>query len=154
MVLIVIIQIILFICLGIVFWQILSIKNSFGHFFDKSDPKNIESLLKQYAKEVSETSAKLDELAAFSAKLHQLSSKSITKLGLVRFNPFGDTGGDQSFCLTCLNSKNDGYILSSIHARSGTRVYAKPISAGKSSHNLSDEEQQSLNIALNKSPTK
>lgn len=150
------ITIILIICfaiaLGVAFWQIFSIRKSFGHFFDRKDPKNIEILLKQYAKDVADTTRKLDELAAFSAKLHKLSSVSLTKIGLVRFNPFGDTGGDQSFCLACLDSKNSGFIISSIYARTGTRVYAKQVVGGKSKHNLSEEEEQALNEALQKRP--
>lgn len=146
--LIIIIILLLAIALGVAFWQIFTIKNSFGNFIDKKDPKNIEVLLKQYSKDVADTSHKLDELAVFCAKLHKLSSASLTKRGLVRFNPFGDTGGDQSFCLSCLDSKNNGFIISSIHARTGTRVYAKQILAGHSQHNLSDEEEQSLRQAL------
>lgn len=144
----IVIIILLAIGLGVAFWQIFAIKNSFGLFIDKKDPKNIETLLKQYSKDVADTSHKLDELAVFCAKLHKLSRASLTKLGLIRFNPFGDTGGDQSFCLTCLDSKNNGFIISSIHARTGTRVYAKQILAGQSKHNLSDEEEQSLKQAL------
>ncbi len=133
-------------------WQLLDLKKSYGHFFDKSDPKNVEQLLKSYSSQVKDVLSKLDELATFTAKLHQGHSIALTKVGMIRFNPFNDTGGDQSFCLAALDSHNNGFIISSIHARTGTRVYAKEISGGKSKHNLSDEESIALKRALTVKP--
>ncbi len=133
-------------------WQIFELKKSYGHFFDKSDPKSVEHLLKNYAGQVDEALSKLDELATFAAKLHRNSSIALTKIGMIRFNPFNDTGGDQSFCLAVLDSHDNGFILSSIHARTGTRVYAKEVHQGESKHNLSDEETIALKRALATKP--
>lgn len=133
---------------AICIWQLLELKKSYGHFFDKTDPKSVERLLKDYSTQVAEALAKLDELATFTAKLHQGHSIALTKIGMIRFNPFNDTGGDQSFCLAALDSHDNGFIISSIHARTGTRVYAKEIAGGKSKHNLSDEESIALKRAL------
>jgi hypothetical protein len=44
---------------------------------------------------------------------------------------------------------NNGIVISAVHARSGTRVYAKDIIEGKSSHNLSKEEAKALEEASN-----
>ena len=65
------------------------------------------------------------------------------KLSLVRFNPFESTGGDQSFIITLLNGQNDGFVISSLHSRSGTRIYAKQISKGSPvQHEFSKEEKE------------
>lgn len=133
-------------------WQILELKKGYGHFFDKSDPKSVEHLLKNYSGQVNEALTKLDELATFAAKLHRAGSIALTKVGMIRFNPFNDTGGDQSFCLAALDAHDNGFIISSIHARTGTRVYAKEIHDGKSKHNLSDEESIALKRALTIKP--
>ena len=53
--------------------------------------------------------------------------RAFQRVGLVRFNPFEDTGGNQSFALALLDAEGNGWVLSSLHARTGTRVYAKPI---------------------------
>ena len=66
------------------------------------------------------------------------------KLGLVRFNPFSETGGDQSFALSLLDRNNNGFIITCLHTRDRTRVYAKPIVAGKSKYELSKEEEKAL----------
>lgn len=75
--------------------------------------------------------------------------KGIRKVGFRRFNPFSDTGGNQSFSLALLDAHDDGFMISSLHSRENTRLYAKVITDGKASdQNLSKEEQEVLNQAL------
>ena len=69
-------------------------------------------------------------------------------MGLLRFNPFKDTGGDQSFILSLVNGKDTGVIISGLYSRSGTRWYAKRVVDGKSvDHELSEEEKKALKEA-------
>ena len=56
--------------------------------------------------------------------------KAVQRVGLVRFNPFEDTGSNQSFALALLDGHGDGFIVSSLHSRNGTRIYAKSIARG------------------------
>jgi hypothetical protein len=72
----------------------------------------------------------------------------IQKVSLLRYNPYGDTGGDQSFTVVLLTGEGDGVTLTSLHTRSGTRVYAKEIKKGKSELHLSVEEEKALHRAL------
>lgn len=72
----------------------------------------------------------------------------IQKIGLLRFNPFKDTGGDQSFIVTLLDANNTGIVISGLYARSGTRWYAKRVVEGKGlDHELSDEEKRAIKEA-------
>lgn len=67
------------------------------------------------------------------------------KINLVRFNPFNDLGGDQSFILCLLDNQNSGAIITSLHSRHHTRLYAKSIKLGKVGEgHLSPEENQVL----------
>jgi len=75
------------------------------------------------------------------------SLKNIQKVGLVRFNPFDEIGGDQSFSLCLLDGLNDGFIVTCLHARDRSRVYAKAIKDGKAKIDLSKEELKSLDEA-------
>lgn len=69
----------------------------------------------------------------------------IQKVGLMRFNPFSDTGGDQSFILALLNKNSTGVLISSLHTRTHTRWYAKRIINGKSKDiQLSKEEEKAI----------
>lgn len=70
-------------------------------------------------------------------------------VGLARFNPFGNVGGNQSFCLALLIRKNLGIILTSLHGRNGTRVYAREFDPDKLDRkNLSPEEKEAIKKAL------
>ena len=67
------------------------------------------------------------------------------KINILRFNPFEDIGGDQSFILTILNENNNGAILTSLHNRDITRIYAKPIKNGQGDNiTLSKEEKLAI----------
>lgn len=82
------------------------------------------------------------------ATLKSAVSFHIQKLGLLRFNPFKDTGGDQSFIVTLVDGHNSGIIISSYHTRAGTRWYAKSVKNGKGvEHTLSTEEEKALKEA-------
>jgi hypothetical protein len=75
---------------------------------------------------------------------------ALSRVGLVRFNPFEDTGGNQSFALAVLDGNGDGFVVSSLHARAGTRLYAKSVSRGASDSALSAEEAEALRQAMAK----
>lgn len=92
--------------------------------------------------------AELDELAARSAVLEANAQRAFQRVGLVRFNPFEDTGGNQSFALALLDADGDGFVVSSLHARTGTRVYAKALMGGRAEGALSNEETEALRRAL------
>jgi len=70
--------------------------------------------------------------------------RSLHRVGVVRFNPFPDTGGDQSFAVALLDGHEDGVVFSGLHSRTGCRVYAKPVTGGTSAYNLSAEEQEAI----------
>lgn len=70
---------------------------------------------------------------------------NFSKYELLRFNPFEESGGDQSFVIVLLNSRNDGIVLSSLHSRSGTRIYAKEVKDAKATnHKFSKEEKEAV----------
>jgi hypothetical protein len=70
----------------------------------------------------------------------------------VRFNPFEDTGGNQSFALAMLDARGDGLIINSLHSRGSTRIYAKSVTRGAADAALSGEETEALRMALNAGP--
>lgn len=75
-------------------------------------------------------------------------TKHVRGVGLVRFNPFPDQGGTQSFALALLNEDKDGVVVSSLYARERTSVYAKPIVKSTSTFELSEEEKEALDKAV------
>jgi hypothetical protein len=94
----------------------------------------------------------IDRLESRTASVERDVSTAFGRVGLVRYNPFEDTGGNQSFALAMLDRKGDGFVVNSLHARAGTRVYAKAVAGGKSDAALSTEEAEALRIALGALP--
>ena len=105
-------------------------------------------VLESHVGRVEDVRSRLEELDRRHVDLQRRSQTSIQHIGLVRFNPFDDTGSDQSFAIALLDDRRDGLVISSLHGRSNTRVFAKPVEAGSSSHTLSDEETQAIRIAV------
>lgn len=104
--------------------------------------QNLSSLLEKMLSEIEFSKKDLIEITKRCDKIEQDGLFHAQKIGLLRFNPFSDTGGDQSFILAILNGRDDGVLISSLHGRVGTRWYAKTIKEGKGmEHELSDEEK-------------
>jgi hypothetical protein len=88
-----------------------------------------------------------DELERIQKKLSFLEDDGkfhIQKMGLVRFNPFREIGGDHSFSLAILDGKGTGVVITGLHTRERTRIYMKAIKNGKSEYELSDEEKKAV----------
>jgi hypothetical protein len=98
----------------------------------------------------------VDELKVFQADMMKYCEliegrmRTTTRgVGIVRFDAFtgiGD-GGRQSFAVALLDERGDGVVFSSILSRDRARVFAKPIHAMDSEHELTDEEAQALTKA-------
>ncbi len=112
-----------------------------------SDGASLEGVMQNHLDKLFKVSRELDELSARGAVLEANGRRALQRVGLVRYNPFEDTGGNQSFALALLDAEDDGLVISSLHARSGTRVYAKAVFSGRSDGALSAEEAEALRLA-------
>ena len=109
----------------------------------KKEPENLREVLKyleKLDKEVQDLSRDLDNFK-------ERARANLQKVGMVRFNPFAEVGGDQSFSIALLDENNDGVVLTSHYSREFNRVYAKPIKAGNSRYLLSKEEKEAISRA-------
>ena len=113
-----------------------------------AEGSSLEAVLDAHLDKVYKVAGELDEVIARQAVLEAAQRKAFQRVGLVRYNPFEETGGNQSFALALLDAGGNGWVLSSLHARSGTRVYAKEIKAGRADTGLSDEETAALGQAM------
>jgi hypothetical protein len=110
--------------------------------------RSLEAILDAHLDKVFEVSRSLDEMDARAEAVAANSRRSLQRIGLVRFNPFEDTGGNQSFAVALLDGNGTGFVLSSLHARAGTRVYAKAVSSGRTEGALSAEEMEAVRQAM------
>ncbi len=108
----------------------------------------LDEVLDRVLARVEGLGVRVEALNALHHELAALTERSIQRVGIVRFNPFADTGGDQSFALTLLDARGTGIVISSLHSRADTRIFIKAVSGGRSVHALSAEEQDAIRQAL------
>ena len=109
---------------------------------------DLEGVIFEQIKRLRQTEKNLEELVQFSKYVEKMALNSIQKVGVIRFNPFSDTGGDQSFSIACLDAQDNGFTLTSLFTREGTRIYTKPISNGESKYPLTEEEKRAIGEAV------
>jgi hypothetical protein len=119
----------------------------YNRLFGSADAGAVQDILATYAAQVAAAVAGSREEQEKIAILETQLSACVQHIGIVRFNPFADTGGDQSFALALADAQGDGLVLSSLHARGLTRIYAKPLQQWASPYQLTDEEDQAIRQA-------
>lgn len=126
-----------------------SVRRRYLKTFGDEKPENVEQLVANLHERVDEA---VDHFDAFGARLDTLDAKTaqaLSRIGLVRFNPFMDTGSDLSFSAALLNDNGDGVVITSLWGRDEVRLYAKPVDKHESRYALSQEEKQALDMAKN-----
>lgn len=107
----------------------------------------LDEVLAGQATRIEQLATRVDALTALQRELEAATGRSLQKVGVIRFNPFQDSGGDQSFAIAMLDQRGSGVVVSSLHGRAETRIFAKQVTNGRSTHSLSDEEQQAIREA-------
>ena len=74
-------------------------------------------------------------------------SHTVQGIGAIRYSAFEGVGGDQSFSIAMVDPEGHGAVMTGLHTGEDVRVYAKPLENWKSSHSLSENEQEALALA-------
>jgi len=132
------------VCLQIQHWQI---RKKLKTFFNGKKASDLEGVLFEEIKRLKKAEEGIKGLSKNLKSVEKMANESIQKASVVRFNPFKETGGDQSFVIALLDSRDNGLVITSLFTRQGNRVYSKPIKEGKSTYPLSKEETEALKKA-------
>jgi hypothetical protein len=133
-------------------WLAWRLTGRFNRSLGGPNEGSLEQQLGAYRQQVESLGQRLSQLDIVHQQLKTTTGLASQKISIVRYNPFGDTGGDQSFSLAVLDAHHSGYVLTSIHGRENTRVYVKPIDFGQSKYTLSNEEKQAIEQAVKRVP--
>lgn len=131
-------------------WRLSRLHRRYKAAMRGAEGVDLEGWLAEQRRVQADHTERLRGLEGYSRSLGDTLAARAGRIGIVRFNPFQDSGGDQSFSIAWLDDEANGVVLSSLHHREGTRVYAKPIEGGQSSYTLSNEEQAALKQAIDK----
>lgn len=129
--------------------QNLTLQKLRNQFFAGNKAANLEEFILALSKKVNALDAQADYTETAVQELRNTQMSSIQKIGLVRYNPFADNGGNLSFSMALLDGHNSGVVITSMHGRETNRIYAKPITKGESEFTLTKEEQQAINSSKN-----
>ncbi len=128
-------------------YNLSKIKKRTRSFFANSEAKDLEEIIYKQIKKTNEVDGEIKKLIEDNIKIRENMAKCVQKVGVVRFNPFGDVGGNQSFAIALLDKYLSGAIILSLYSRDGVKVYSKQIVEGKSEYKLSKEEEEAIRIA-------
>jgi hypothetical protein len=131
----------------IAIWRTCRLEQRLDALTRGADGRTLEGVFDAHLQSVFRVSHELNELTARTSRLESLARRHFGRVGVVRFNAFEDTGGNQSFALVMLDEAENGLIMSSLHSRNATRLYAKVMTAGRCDVALSTEEAQALQLA-------
>lgn len=109
-----------------------------------SDDPRILERLSAVERDLGAAARRLEHLASKVDEAVQQGLRGVQRVGVVRYDAFQGAGGQLSFSLALLNARHDGVVLSVINGREGARAYAKPVSGGRSTLTLSEEEQRAI----------
>ena len=131
-------------------WLYLKQQRFFTSLTQGLSKQNLKSILKQLAAHINQLDQQISEHQTLITNLTDQGQSHFQKVGFIRFNPFSDTGGDQSFSLCLLDDNLNGIMITSLHSREQTRLYAKQIKNGQSHQQkeLFQEEKEALKLAI------
>jgi hypothetical protein len=149
------VEFLLFLVVGILFiwiatleWRFLRTTRTLRMLFTGRTGVDLEQMLRAYLQRVDHTDQTVNALGARTEVLEKKAPTNLQHVGVIRFNPFPDKGGDQSFAVALLDDHADGVVFSGLHSRGDSRVYSKPIVGGGSTYALTEEEQEAISRAM------
>ena len=119
----------------------------YSRLVEGASGEKLEEILLEHIGQIRHNEQALGRIAEDLARHDLALQGAVQNIGLVRFNPFNDTGGQFSFALALADIGGSGLVLSSLHGRDGSRLYVKPLRGWSSSVQLSDEEREAVQLA-------
>jgi hypothetical protein len=144
--------IILLILLVISMIQFRSVRTRYNQMINGGSTENVEQVLIGLQNNINQLTQQNNSQQMELDQIKQLMRKMKSHLGVQRYNAFSQDGGsDLSFSIAILDDQQDGVVLTGIHGREQTFIYAKPVEKGQSTYSLSPEEKMIIDRIAEKS---
>lgn len=122
----------------------------FSTYREGYDYQKLEKIVRALLSDREKDQKRIDLNKEEIALLKRQTKGYFQKMALSRYNPFNETGGNQSFSLALLDGENNGIVISSFHSREGTRLYTKQVIEGRTDESFSQEEKKAIQEAIKK----
>ncbi len=134
------------IVLILIIW-IAYLEHRLGRWWRGKKASDLESVMIAIGNAIDDFEARHGVINEQLTDINRRLKKSVQKVQTLRYNPFRDQGGNQSFTTALINEEGDGVVISSIYSRDKVGVYGKPVSAYTSEYELTAEEREALDQA-------
>jgi hypothetical protein len=119
------------------------LRRRYNQIINGGQPENIEQLIIEMQANINQLNAQNTAQKAEIDQINKAMRKMKSHVAVQRYNAFSNEGGsDLSFSIALLDEAQDGVVLTGIHSREQTFIYAKPVEKGQSSYSLTPEERQ------------
>jgi len=135
------ILIVIIVLLIIVWVQLNHARKSYRKMINGGRPENVEQLIIALQNNLQQLEKQNESHKNEIIQIKRESLKMKSHIAVNRYNAFAEGGSDLSFSIAFMDEEQDGVVLTGIHGREQTFVYAKPVEKGQSSYNLSPEEK-------------
>ncbi len=138
---------VLFLLVLYLLWQLVKVKRWYKALAEGNEGESISVILDHHMKNMDEIKSKVKGIEDRVAAIERESPSLLKHVGIVRYNPFKETGGDHSFSLVIADDTGKGIVVSSLHSRERTRIYAKKLIGWQSNRPLTEEEEEAIENA-------
>jgi hypothetical protein len=134
-----------FLIVVFILWNKLNkLRKSYSKMLNGDSNLDVEGALIELQEKVALTNSRMDGTEQQIQMIVQQMKTMKSKIGIYRYNAFAESGSDLSFSMAIVDENMDGVVLSGIHNREETYVYAKPLAKGQSQYTLSPEEKEAI----------
>lgn len=135
-----------FIIIVVSLWVKLNrLRKRYERMLNGAEAANVEQILIDLQEKLNNQEAMSDETDRKIKQIRQDMRYMKSHIGFYRYNAFAERGSDLSFSVAILDDQQNGVVLTGIHSREQTYMYAKPIEQGQSKYTLSPEEKEAIN---------
>ncbi|MFC5469410.1 DUF4446 family protein [Cohnella suwonensis] len=135
---------------GVIGSKLKKLDKAHAKLMGETGMSNMEDVMDVVHDRLGELNAKQNEQAELLDKHGKRQAIQKGRVGVHRFNAFSDSGSDLSFSIAIVNDGQDGVVITGIHGREQTFLYAKPIDKGQSAYLLTPEEKLAISQAMQK----
>ena len=112
---------------------------------------DVENMMISYLNELEKLKKEVHE--GMDIRIEQIEKKlpnCLQHVGMVNYNAFDNVSNEMSFSIAAMDERKNGFIISGIYSRDYSYVYSKEIRRGKPQRELSIEEVEAMNKAIDK----
>ena len=125
------------------------LKRQYAHLMRGNKDVDLEHLILTKFEDVESMQNVMEKHEGMMEQLREDMKTGFSKSGLVRYDAFDAMAGNLSFALALLDKNNDGFLLNVLYGREGCYTYIKEINNGESEIELSNEERDAVDLAVN-----